>query len=180
MSRYKVYQIDHPDPKIVGRKMRFQVLIFAVLAQIIVLTFAFGAMIIKIKLVILFVAFLPLVIVIYFYLFYMLGSKNRRLKVIGTIEFTKTSIRKSIGDLIMQYDFKSIQKIELDKHLPVVEIRGNTGENFTYILRIIFFNSSVESFVISNLPADKKPNINIVQTLKTLRNFIKAEISIKT
>jgi hypothetical protein len=180
MSLYCIYQIDHFDPKNIGRKIRKQVLLYAILAPVLVLSFAFCLMILKIGMGLLFSVFLPVLVIYYLYGFYKLGLKNRQLKVIGKIEFTKTGIKKIIGDFTTEYDFKSIEKIELTKHLPLVGISSSLSDNFTYILRIIFSNFSTESIVVSNLPEDKKLNINIVQTLKTLKHFIKTEISIET
>jgi hypothetical protein len=180
MSLYSVYQIDHFDPISVGRKIRKEILIYAILAPVLVLSFAFCLMILKIGIGILFSVFLPILIICYSYRFYRIGLKNKQLKVIGNIEFTKTGIKKKIGDFTVEYDFKSIKKIELTKHLPVIDFRGDSSENFTYILKIIFCNLSTESLVVSNLTECKKLNINIVQTLKTLRHFIRTEISIET
>jgi len=180
MSQYRIYQIDHFDPIIVGRKIRVRVMVYVILAPVLVFSFAFCVMILKINIGMLFAVFLPLLFIFYVYRFHKLGSTNRHLKVIGKLVFTRTGIKKSIGDLSMDYDFQSIKKIELKKHLPVAGISGSLSDNFTYILRIIFFNSSPEAIVVSYLPEDKKPNINIVQTLKTLKNFIKTEISIES
>ena len=179
MSLYRVYQIDHFDPKSVGRKIRKQILIYAFLAPIFVLSFSACLRIFGIGMKMLVYVFLPVFVIFYLYSFYKLGLKTRQLKVIGNIEFTKTGIKKSIGDFTKEYDFKSIKKIELTKHFPVVGFSGSTSDYFTYILKIIFCNLSTESMVVSNLPEGKKQNINIVQTLKTLKHFIKTEISIE-
>jgi hypothetical protein len=178
MSQYSIYRIDHFDPVDMGLKIRRQFIIYAILAPVIVLVFAICLMVLKIEILI--KVFIPILILVFTYLFYRLGLKIRKLKVIGKIEFTKTGINKSVGDLSMSYDYQIIKKLELKKHIPIAGISGGLSDNFTYILRIIFSNSTKESIVVSNLPADQKLNINIVQTLNTLSRITNTEISIET
>ena len=117
---------------------------------------------------------------LFIYYSFKLGSKIRNLKIIGEIDFSRTCIRKKIGDSLTEYQFQTIQKFELQKHLPVVGLSGTLSDNFTYILKIIFVNSSSESMVVSSRPIDPKSNITIVETLKTLKSFIKSEITIES
>ena len=179
MSTFRIYQIDHFDPKVVGKKVRRQIILYAVLSPIIGLIFGIFLMALKMSMDFLLVIFIPL-IGFYIYYFSKLGSKIKNIKSIGEIEFTRTSIRKRIGDSITEYNFQTVKKFELQKHLPTVGISGNLSENFTYILKIIFLNSSSESIVVSSLPIDTSLNITIVQTMKTLKQIIEPEISIET
>jgi hypothetical protein len=104
----------------------------------------------------------------------------KKVKTIGEIEFTRTGVRKKIGDSITEYKFQTIKKFELQKHIPAVGISGTLSDNFTYILKIFFFNSSSESIVVSSQPVDTRLNINIVETIKTIKKIIEPEITIET
>jgi hypothetical protein len=179
MSSYRIYQSDHSDPKLAGKKIRRQVILSVSIISILILIFLAFLVVFKMSEVLLLALFIPLV-VLFIYYFYKLGSKIRNLKIIGEIDFSRTSIRKKIGDSITEYQFQTIQKFELQKHLPIVGISGTLSDNFTYILKIIFLNSSSESMVVSNQPIDPRSNISIVETMKTLKKFIKSEIVIET
>jgi len=179
MSTFRIYQIDHFDPKIVGKKIRRLIILYAVLSPIIGLIFGIFLMALKMSMVLLLIIFIPL-IGFYIYSFHKLGSKVKKMKTIGEIEFTRTSIRKKIGDSITEYKFQTVKKFELQKHLPIVGISGTLSDNFTYILKIIFLNSSSESLVVSSQPIDTRLNISIVETMKTLKQIIEPEITIET
>lgn len=179
MSSFRIYQIDHFDPKIVGQHVRRQIIFYAALSPILVLIFAVFLMALKMRMELLLVIFIP-ILGFYLYYFTKLGSKIKRIKSIGEIEFTRTSIRKRIGDSTTEYKFQQVKEFELQKHLPTVGISGNLSENFTYILKIIFLDSSSESIVVSSLPTDTRLNITIVETMKTLKQIIEPEITIET
>lgn len=178
MSRFRIYQIDNPDPKIAGQKMRRQSIIYTIMASLLVLIFSVGLMILKISLVFLFVIFAPL-LGIFLYRLNKLGSTLKQIKTIGEIEFTRTCIRKKICDSITEYDYNTVKQIELQRHFPIVGISGTLSDNFTYILKVIFFNSPSESLVVSNLPIDNRLNISIVETMQTLKKINELEIIIK-
>lgn len=179
MSRFRIYQINHFDPKIAGQKMRRQIIMYSILSPILVMIFAVFLSLLKINTILLFVFFVPL-LGFYLYHFRKLDSKLKQIKTIGEIEFTRTCIKKRIGDSQAEYDFKTIRKIELQKHFPIVSTTCTLSDNFTYILKIVFLNSSSESLVISNLPVDSTQNISIVQTMNTLRKIVDVEITIET
>ena len=179
MSSYKIYQIDHIDPKMVGQNVRRQIILSVVLSTILIIIFSTFLVVLKMTIVLLLIIIIPL---IGFYIFYLskLGSRIKNLKVIGEVEFTRTSIRKKIGDSVTEYYFHTVKKFELQKHLPTVGISGTLSDNFTYILKIIFLNSSSESIVVSSQHIDTKLNISIVETMKTLKKIIEPEITIET
>jgi hypothetical protein len=179
MSRFRIYQIDYFDPKIAGQNVRRQIIMYSILDFILVLIFAVFISLLKMNMILLLVIFIPL-LGFNIYLFQKLGSKLKHTKTIGEIEFTRTCIKKRIGDSLAELDYKTIKKIELQKHFPTVETSGTLYDNFTFILKIIFFNSSSESLVVSNLPIDNRQNISIVETMKTLRKIIELEITIET
>lgn len=179
MSSYRIYQIDHSDPKLAGKKLRRQVILAVILISILIQVFLIFSIIFKMSEAQLLPVFLPL-LGLFIYYFYKLGSKIRNLKIIGEIDFSRTTIRKRIGDSITEYQFQTIQKFELQKHLPVVGFSGTLSDNFTYILKIIFLNSTSVSMIVSNQPTDPRSNISIVETMKTLKKFINSEIIIET
>ena len=179
MSSFRIYQIDQFDPKIAGQNVRRQIIILVSLIPIIALIFGVLFAVNKISLELLLVFIIPIV-GFYIFHFVKIGSKIRNLKTIGEIEFTRTSIRKKIGDSLTEYDFQTIKKIELQKHLPFVGISGTLSDNVTYILKLIFRNSSSESIVVSSQPIDTRLNISIVETMKTLKQIIESEITIDT
>ena len=179
MSSFRIYQIDHFDPKIVGQKVRRQIGLYAVLSPILGLIFGIFLMALKMSMILLLVIFIPL-IAFYIYIFHKLGSKVKKIKTIGEIEFTRTGVRKKIGDSITEYKFQTIKKLELQKHIPAVGISGTLSDNFTYILKILFYNSSSESIIVSSQSFDTRLNINIVETMKTLKKIIEPEITIET
>src|SRR3989339_372861 len=168
MSCYRIYQIDHFDPKMAGQNVRRQIILSVVISIILVLFFSIFLVVLKMTLEFLWIIIIPL---IGFYIFYFskLGSKIKNIKVIGEIEFTRTSIRKKIGDSVTEYYFHTVKKLELQKHLPTVGLSGTLSDNFTYVLKIIFLNSPSESMVVSSQPIDTKLNISIVETMKTLK-----------
>jgi hypothetical protein len=122
----------------------------------------------------------PLILGLSIYLQYRLKSDLKKIKTIGDIEFTRTGIRKRIGDSLTEYEFHSIAKLELQKHIPAVTAGDGKSGYFSYILKIIFNNSSSESLVISDKPTDTKQDLSVVDTMKTLKKIIKSQISIES
>lgn len=180
MSSFRIYQVNHFDPAIAGQNVRRQVVFYIILIPVFELIFEFCIRVLKIGAELLCLTYLPLIIGIYIFLFYRLGLKLKRIKTIGEIEFTRTCFKKRLGDSATEYKFQTIKKIELIRHFPKVGISGSSSENFTYILKISFFRSSAESFIVSNSPTDTGLNISIVNTLKTLKKLSGLNIVIET
>lgn len=180
MSRYRIYQIDHFDPRIAGQKKRRLVVYYAILSFLFALVFIVSLMALKINASLLFTVWTPLYIAFFLYLNSKIRSDLKHTKIIGEIEFTRTGIKKKIGDSLTEYEFRTINKIELQKHFPTVHINDSKSGYFTYILRIIFINYASESLVVSDKPIDDKLDICIVETMKTLKKIIKTEITIET
>jgi hypothetical protein len=168
MSRYRIYQVDHFDPQIVGRKKRrlFAMYSFNMLE-------AFNG-----SFIILLIIVLPISTTLYFILLNKL--KNESFKTIGDIEFTTNHIRKRIGDSFSEYDFHSIKGLELERHIPSITAKNSKSGYFSYILKIVFNNSETESLVVSDKPIDSNQNLSIVDTMKTLKKFIRTDIKIIT
>jgi hypothetical protein len=180
MSQFRIYQVNHFDPKYLGIKMRRIVVYSAIISPIFVFVFALCLKIFKINVTLLYTIWAPAIICFYLFLNFLLKSNLKNIKTIGEIEFTRTSIKKRIGDSFTVYEFCSIKKIDLDKHFPTVSISSSYSDNFTYILKIIFINSTSESLVVSDKPIDSKLKISIVETMKTLKKISPIEITINT
>ena len=179
MSQFRIYQIDHFDPKYVGQNVRRQIILITIVTTTIYIVSA--TILALLKLNIMLSLFLPAPIFgLLLYRILKLAAKQNKMKSIGEIEFTRSTIKKKIGDSITEYDFQSIEKIELLKHLPAINIFSSLYDNFTYIINIIFYDSQTVSLIVSNFPIDNRINISIVDTIKTLKKFIKAEIEIET
>ena len=179
MSRFNIYQINHYDPKIFGQKKRRLALIFGAVYPLFMLSFQICLNFLNIKIIILTLFSLPLFLALYYYLLFRIKSGLKQIKSIGDIEFTRTCINKRIGDSITQYEFQAIEKLELQKHIPEIKKGESRSGYFSFILKIIFINSSEESIVVSDKPSDKRPNLSIVDTLKTLKKIIQPSIIIK-
>jgi hypothetical protein len=178
VSRYKIYQIDHYDPKIVGKKKRRLAVLYGALFSVFFLVFQICVNIFAIKLSFALLTLAPIVTGLSVWLYYKLESDLKRIKTIGDIEFTRSSIKKRIGDSLTEYEFRSIEKLELQKHIPSVNVGGGKTGYFSYILTIIFINSPSECLIISERPADRKQNLSIENTMKTLKKILEPKITI--
>jgi len=178
LSKFYIYQINHFDPNLFGRRKRRLTLLFAAIYPLFMLSFQIAVNFLNIKANLLLIISLPICLALYFYLIFKIKSGLKQIKTIGDIEFTRHSIKKRIGDSFAEYDFRTIEKLELHKYLPDAT-SGNNNRYFSYILKIIFINSYAESIVVSDKPEDKRQNLSIVDTMKTLKKLIQPEIIIK-
>jgi hypothetical protein len=178
MSRYKIYQIDHYDPKKVGKNKRRLAVLYGALFSISYLVFHVFVYILDIKPSVMFLTLVPLVLGLYIWLYYNLKSDLKRIKTIGDIEFTRSCIKKRIGDSLTEYEFRSIEKLELQRHIPSINSGGGKNDYFSYILTIVFSNSSSEYLIISEKTVDNRQNLSIANTMKTLKKIIEPQITI--
>ena len=179
MSQFKIYRINHYDPQIIGRKKRRQAILYGAMSTVFITLLQIGLGIFHFKFALLFFVLLPPILGISLYLHLKFKSDLKQIKTIGEIEFTRTTIKKRIGDSLTEYKINSIEKIELQKHIPALSASISKGGYFSYILKIIFLDSTSEFLVVSDKPTDKRINLSVVDTLKTLKKFIKPEIIIK-
>jgi hypothetical protein len=120
----------------------------------------------------------PIILGFSFYLNSKLKADLRKIKTIGEVEFTRTCIKKRLGDIYIEYDFKLIKELELSKHIPGLSPKDSKSGYFSYILKIIFKNLKTESIIVSDRPIDKKQDLSIIETFKTLKKLIQPEITI--
>jgi Ca2+/Na+ antiporter len=180
MSRFKIYQIDHFDPQLIGRKKRRLRVLYAVMFFVFLSSFQLCLQIWNGNEFLLFIIYVPLVSGFYLFFYFKLKTEQNQIKIIGEIEFTRTLIKKRIADSVSEYDYKSIESIELQRHIPSVTVERSKTGYFSYIIKIIFTDSRIEMLVISDKPVDNKFDISIVETMKTLKKIVHPEISIIT
>ncbi len=89
---------------------------------------------------ILFLGSIPAIGGFYLYLYFKLKCDNRKIQTIGDIEFTRTGIKKHIGDSLSEFSYQSIKSIELQKHIPAVTIAESKSGFFSYLLSITFLD----------------------------------------
>jgi hypothetical protein len=179
MSCYNIFQINHYDPVKLGRTKRRQIFSYSAMSVLFVALTQIGVAILNISFIIVFFVMTPLILGFSFYLNHKLKSDIKKIKTIGEIEFTRNGIKKKIGDSLTEYDFTSIEKLELQKHIPALTPRDSKSGYFSYILIIVFKDATLESLVISDKPADQRIDLSITDTLKTLKKIINTEIEIK-
>jgi hypothetical protein len=177
MSRFRIYQIDHYDPKLVGVRLKRLTFILGSIYTLFMLTLQIGINIFQTNFDLALLLVVPF-LGFYIYLYNRIKNKLSHIKTIGDIEFTRTGIRKRIGDSMTEYDFQTIEQLELQKHIPAIN-RGTTRSGyFSFILKIVFSNTSTESLIISDQPTDKKVNLSILDTMNTLKKIIHTEVKI--
>lgn len=177
MSRFRIYQIDHFDPKVYGKKKRSLYYIFLFLTALLIVL---NNLIVFSEASYLFtIVVLTVWIVVCSFLYAKLLKQFKKFKTIGEIEFTRTSINKIIGATILKYDFQNLIGLDIERHIPSVTMRDSKSGFLTYILRIRFKDLSSISIVVSDKPAGKKQNISIVDTMKTLKRISQLEITIQ-
>lgn len=177
MSCYRIYKIDHFDPQIVGKNKRRIAVIFSITTLILTIIYQIGIQILHIHYLIVLSTF-PLILAFSFYLNSKLKADLRKIKTIGELEFTRTCIKKRLGDIYTEYDFKLIKELELRKHIPGFSPDDSKSGYFSYILKIVFKNLQTESIIVSDRPIDKKQDLSIVETFRTLKKLIQPEITI--
>jgi hypothetical protein len=177
MSRFKVLKIDHFDPVLVGKRNRWIFYLYSI--TIVILLFLFnihGSL--KDNAYTTMSVIMPVVIVIFILLIWRLKRTIKKIKTIGEIEFTTSCIKKLIGDSLVEYNYQMIKVIEVSKHIPATSIRESKTGYFSYILKIIFQDSLTESLVIADRSIDRKKDISILETLKTLKRICSCEIKL--
>jgi hypothetical protein len=178
MSRFKIYRIDHFDPQVVGVRKRKLRGLYAGMYFVFFLTFQISLVFLNINMLLLFIIYALLIPGFYLLLYFKFKFDLKQIKTIGEIEFTRTLIRKRLADSITEYDYKTIESIELERHIPSETIKGSKTGYFSYIIKIIFTDSRKEMLVISDKPVESKCDISIVETMKTLKKIIHPEIRI--
>jgi hypothetical protein len=180
MSKFKIYRIDLKDPKIIGRQNKRLIFGYSILSLLTMLMI--NSHILRREHNIsrmAYFAILSSLILITLYFVFKIKRQLKQIKNIGTLEFTKTSIRKEIKDLRSEYPLDKIFRIELEKHIKAISVFGNKRGYMTYIIKIINLDSQEDQFVISELSSDFQQKISIIDTLKTLEKISGLKIVFK-
>jgi hypothetical protein len=180
MSRFTIYQINYYDPQILGRRKRRLLYIYTGIVLAFTLVIQLLTAVFHTEVLLFISVSMPLIFILFLYLRSKAKPDLNQIKTIGDIEFTQSGIKKRIGDSLTEYEFREIEKIELQKHIPDLSpIIRVSGGYFSYILKIVFRNSVTESLVISGKNSDHFKNLTIVDTMRTLKKIIKTEILIE-
>ena len=178
MSKYIIYRVDHYDPAGIGKRRRRLNILFAVVAilaapTIIIIHNLFNIGIDE-------GIWILMLLLGGFYMFFhfKLKSENKKLKSIGDIEFTRTSIIKRIGDSFTETGYDYIDSVELQKHIPALTINESKSGFYTYILSLNFKDSHKETLIVSDLPSGKWQDISITETIKTLKKLNSTRVKI--
>jgi hypothetical protein len=121
---------------------------------------------------IIFLACLPVIIMVYFILLKKVRSNTKDLKQIGEIEITQSCLRKWIGDSMTEYSFQIIKELRLTKHLPSTSVKESKGRYFSYILKINLGDRPEESLIASDRSIDHKNKMSLAETMKTLKKIV--------
>jgi hypothetical protein len=120
--------------------------------------------------IIFYVLLIGIMILIGLWLVFVMKRQSKGLQKIGILEFTKTSVKKEIGDFTTNYSYDDILKIETEKHLRALTNYGSKTGALTHVLKIIHKDLTEENFIISDRSIDFGQKISIIETLKTLKN----------
>ena len=179
MSRYSIYRIDHHDPELIGKRRRKLGMLFASGALIYV------PVILGIKELFRLdsgTANLIAMVIMYSAIFIgyiSIKKANKKFQIIGNIEFTRNSIIKTIGDSTSVSGYDSVKCIELKKHIPAISIAESKSGYFSYVLTLLYNDTSRENLIVSDRPVEKNVDLSIVETVKTIHKITAVEISVR-
>ena len=180
MSKYRLYRVNNSDPKQTGRKNRWLYTIYFLLFFLLLrLPDFFNSLNRKKFPWYGYVTFAAIIVFIIVVVFKKLNSISDSLVSIGTLEFTKTHIKKEIGDLMYTYRYEDILRIELEVYTRDVTISLTRTSSITHLLRIILRDYTEDSFVISDKSLDFKQKFGIEDSLKTICKITGVDILIK-
>lgn len=178
MSRFRIHRIDHYDPARVGRKYRIIYLICVLIPFIFMNAFQV-LMGLNLNFNIIFLACLPVIIMVYIILLKKVRSNSKDLKQIGEIEITQSCLRKWIGDSVTEYNFQLIKELRLIKHLPSTSLKESKGRYFSYILKISLTGMPEESLIVSDRSVDHNHKISLADTMKTLKKIVHFDVTLE-
>jgi hypothetical protein len=172
MSKFRIYREESSDPQKIRKKNSLYYIIYSVTFFLLLLTiniyFKFEekhySLIIYFTIIILFIS-------VTVYAIYNMRKQVKDLKSIGTLEFTKTLIKKVIGDFETTYSYDSILRIEAEKYLRDLSVSSNKNGPSIFIIKIINKDSSQDNYIVSNRSTDFQQKIGIIDTLKTVRSM---------
>lgn len=179
MSKFYIYRIDAKDPKTLGQNRKRLIIVYSVLFLLTYFTINSNVLFKEHSISRLtYYIILSFLIITTLSIAFIIRRQIKNIKKIGTLEFTKTTIRKEIGDLKTEFPIDKIKRIEVDKHLRALTVFGSKTGSLTYIIKILQFDFKEDQFVVSDKPADSKQKLSIIDTLNTLKNITNLDIKI--
>jgi len=181
MSKFRIYRSDMKDPRSISRMNKWLLISISALYLLVLLISnflrtTFGSDTLKI------LNYFLLAIFILALLFFFIVNRMQfsRIRNIGFLEFKRSVIVKTLGDLRTEYPVDRIERIELENHISDLKISQQKDAFLTYIIRIVNRDTSSDQFVIAAKSDDYKQKIYIVDTLNLLRKLSDVEIAINT
>jgi len=179
MSKYRIYRIDHPDPVWIGKRRRRMNVLFSIMSFVFLLIYLFIHEIFNIRFLLLYPFTILIILGFYLYFYRKLKAENQKIVTIGDIEFTRTCVIKHIGDSSTEFNYDSLLNIELTKHIPAINSAESKSGFLTYILSFNFKDAHIENLVVSDRPLEKRRDLSITETIKTLRKLTSVDIILK-
>jgi hypothetical protein len=172
MSKFKIYRAESFDPKEIGQRNKKLYFVYTIVFFLLLLTINLYY---KFKdehnSLILYFSILIVIICITAFIIYKMRKQVNNLKTIGTLEFTKTCIKKEIGDLSTSYNYDKILQIQVEKYLRDLSISSNKYGSSFYILKITNKPNSQDHFIVSNMSIDLRRKIGIIDTLNIVKSM---------
>ena len=170
MSKFRIYRADSADPRLTGRQNKKLYMAYVFLCLLIMLTMNIHITAEDKKPDVIFYIFIGILILITLWLLFQMKRQSKAIRKIGTIEFTRSTITKKIGDLTSKYSYDKIMKIEIERHLRAISVAESKSGSLTHILRIIHRDMTEENFIVSDRSIDFGQKISILETLKAVKN----------
>jgi hypothetical protein len=178
MSKYKILRCNDKDPKKIRKQNRRLIIVFSIVYILIFLT---SNLKIFAKQFLILNTLTPVILIlITVFLIKKIRKQSKQMLQIGTMEFTKSSIKIEIEDFKTEYHFDSVQKIEVEKHLQAVTVFESKSGYLTYILKIIHQNLKTDHFILSDRSIDFGQKMGLIDTLRTLQRIAHTNIVIST
>jgi len=179
MSKFKIFRSSHNDPKKMRKQNRKLIIGYSFLFLLTMLTInsnIFKKLFVVSMTNYIIILFILISITLFFVI--KIRKQSKQMLQIGTLEFTKTCIKKVIGDLKTEYDFNKILKIELEQHLQAITVFESKSGYLTYIVKIIQRDFKEDQFIVSEKSIDFGQKISLVDTFKTLEKISDLDIMI--
>jgi hypothetical protein len=180
MSKFRIYQCKTSDPAKPARQSRILIGSYLVLYMVIMIGLNSNLVVRKFNSRGITLALMLLTVVVFLLiLIIVMRKRTREIKQIGTLEFTRTMIKKEIGDLTGEYPFDTINKIEVEKHIRALTVFQSTTGYITYIIRIIKKDMTEEMFIVSDRSVGPTKKVTLSDTINTLKKITDLQFAMK-
>lgn len=179
MSKFKIYRSGLKDPGVIGRQNKWLIISLSVLYFLVLIisnssrNIVNNDTLIMINYILLGFGVTTILMLVILNKMQFKGIRN-----IGHLEFTRSTIIKTIGDLRSEYPIENIKAIELENHISSLKLHDRKNAFLTFIIRIINKDSSQDQFVIAARSDDFKQKIIITDTLNLLKKISDIEVRI--